>query len=99
MLIPVFRPAAAASVYLDATSTSSRVAVGIQADALYIANNGPNAAFLEFGNSSVTAVKNTAMCLPAYQPVIVTGLAGTHVAAICSTGETARVQITPERTI
>jgi hypothetical protein len=98
-----FRPTAASTVSLPATSTTGAVALTLSGEpGLLIYNNGPNVAYVELGVSGVVATVPSG-ATPGSQPIPSGGWiamerrGATHLAAICASTETATLFATPGR--
>jgi hypothetical protein len=101
---PPFTPQWADTVSLSATAVSGRVALsGEQIDQVEISNDGPDAVFVTFGNSSIDAtVPNGATggsypVLAGQSKMVSPAANSTHAAAICASGKTATVWLSPGR--
>jgi hypothetical protein len=84
-----------ATVAIAATPTSARSQLAGSGEQLRIANKGPNAAFVAFGNSSLTATTADLQILAGTVELFTNpDNKGGYVAAICAAGETATLTFT-----
>lgn len=84
-MITTFAPNGQNTAQLVASTTTARVAIDKNSAAVRVVNAGPNIAFLNFGDSTVTA-DNAKMPLPVGNTELFTKALATHVAAIVETG-------------
>jgi len=87
MTLKTFMPSGADTVLLTASTTSSRVSLDVNSDAVRVVNDGAATAFLHFGDANVTA---TLAKMPIKAGATETFTTGTSaaVAAICASGTT-----------
>lgn len=82
---------AASGKTLSVTATTGSVALASDTgNQVILTNIGADECYVELGDSTVTAVKNTGLCVLAYSQIVITrsATAHTHVAAVCDTGKT-----------
>jgi hypothetical protein len=94
MTLKTFAPSGADTVQLSATAASSRVAVDSLSSVVRVLNAGPNTAYLQFGDGSVSST-TAKMPIPVGSTELFTKGSATNVAAICDTGNTAVLYFTP----
>lgn len=93
MAIKTFAPNGANTAQLSASATSSSVALDQFSAAVRVLNAGPDLAYLQFGDSTVTS-SNSRMPIPVGTTELFTKGAQTHVAAICDATKTATLYFT-----
>lgn len=100
----LFYASAANTIAFDVTDTTDRVALSYGGPTIRIFNAGDGIVFIEKGGSSVTATIPTDGGSAGSMPIApgretgitITPIEGvTHIAAICPSGETATLYITP----
>jgi hypothetical protein len=88
---------------IAATSTTQRVALGARTTNVYVANVGSGEAFVNFGDATVVAVAGGAataasdghMSIPSGFFGVIATSNQTNMAAICASGVTTTLRITP----
>lgn len=92
-----FRPIPAGTSSLSATDATGNVEVTKPARDLLITNmDTANPAYIEFGSAStLAAAVATGMPLLASSQMVISGEGVTRVAAICDSGKTAVIKVTP----
>lgn len=88
-----FHPNGLLTASLAVTGASSRVQLDQFSAVVRVQNKGPNEAFIQFGDGTVTATTSHMPIASGATETFTKGIA-THVAAICAGAETATVRFT-----
>ena len=89
--MPPFTPGP--TVTLAATATSGRVAIPLNAGSVRLANPGASVVFVRFGDGTVAATTSDMPILPGTAEAFSVG-GVSHVAGICSAGQSSDLAVT-----
>lgn len=102
--MPFMAASHVASSTIATTTGSQSVALGCQCNSVYLANIGTGAAYIKFGDSTVTATKPSDaattesvgnMCIPGSFYGVIGTNGQSYIAAISISGATTTLRITP----
>ncbi len=95
MNINLFTPIQGATVSISATSVNAQGTLTFNSAQARIANTGTNVAFVRWGATAQTATTADMPILPGTVEVFSKDPSHLNFAAICASGETATVRVTP----